>query len=431
MEPKKQQGSILYISDCANIKDDKIYVIPRTVIKKQGYEIVPVTGIRESIQILKDKRNRIILVIVNASNVDSTRLLAQVLKVHSAKAELPVYFIAASFPPPLHDFLIKYGFINLISLSTSSPAELVASIDSMLQNLNCTKGKLATQQRRLIVNDIRNLKSLPPLPDVYFKIETLANDDSATSTDFSKVLELDSAITARLLRMSNSAYFGFKREIKSVKDAVTLMGTKEILSLVRIACITSNLKVPPKVEKAVKDIWIHSATCAMTAQLICQKRGLADKKKISKEDLLICGILHDIGKIILWKFFPDLYMPVMINCADKMHPTEQEERKYLGCSHAEVGKSLAEHWQLPDHIANVIAFHHKPLVKPNADLVYIIHIADLVCKIIEHDFQIEAIPDFEEPDNDLYTRDEIVALAHDLDAEIKEQSEHVITMIFR
>ena len=431
MKPNSAHGRevILYITDCADINDDKLFVIPRIVVQKQGYEIIPAKGIRESISALKDIRRKVILVIVNATDGNMTRLVAQVLKVHSVRNGLPIYFLASSFPPQLQEFLVKFGFSNLISLSSSTPAELVKEMDSMIRNIGKSHDNSAKKQKYQIVNDVRLLKSLPPLPDVYFRIESLSHDDSATSADFSQVLELDPSITARLLRMSNSAYFGFKREIKSVKDAVTLMGIKEIVSLVRIACITNNLKVSPQVENMAKNVWIHSATCAITAQLISRKRGISNKNTV-KEDLLICGILHDIGKIVLWKFFPDIYMPVALNCT-RMRPTDQEELNALGCTHSEIGKTLADHWQLPEHISNVIAFHHKPLVKQDSELVFIIHLADLVCKIVQNDYQLDDFTELDAPGNDLYTRDEIASLARELEPEIREQSEHVVSMIFR
>jgi putative nucleotidyltransferase with HDIG domain len=280
-------------------------------------------------------------------------------------------------------------------------------------------------QRYQIISDLRKIKTLPPLPDIYFKVEMLAQNSDATSSDYSEILEYDTAVTARLLRMSNSAYYGFNREIKTVKDAVSLMGTKEIVSLVRLACITNNLKVSSQVEAAVKKIWQHSATCAISAQLITRNMDINNKKLA--EELLICGILHDIGKVVLWKFFPDLYLQLFLNNKGKNYISLEDEKIYLNTTHSEVGKALAEYWQLPEDITNVIAYHHKPLVKPNSEIISIIHISDIISILISDEYDeknINITYEFK-----AYTWDQIQSLANDLQSEIKEKANHVINMI--
>ena len=181
-----------------------------------------------------------------------------------------------------------------------------------------------SSQQQIDIRDLKVIKTLPPMPDIYFKIEKLANDPNSTSADYSKVLELDVNITANILRISNSAFFSFRRKIRSVKNAVTLLGKGEILSLVRLSYITGNLNVSPIIEHAVRKIWEHSATCAIIANLISDKTNLCIETE-DKNNLFTGGIIHDIGKIVLWKFFPTIYTSFLINPAIGPHQSENEE----------------------------------------------------------------------------------------------------------
>ena len=232
------------------------------------------------------------------------------------------------------------------------------------------------------------------------------------------------------MRLANSAIYSFKRKIKSVKDAVTLMGTREILSLVRLACITGNLKTSPEIESAVKIIWKHSATCAITAKLIYKETDIFKTPDL-EDELFICGIIHDIGKIIIWKFFPDIYMSFKLNPEVSSYPLESEEKKILGISHSEVGKVLSDHWDLPESFGDVIGYHHNPMDKPESELVMIIHISDVVSKFIMKDTSVEQEfkVDPELLDKIGYTDDQIRVIASKLEPEIKKNSLLITKMI--
>ena len=286
-----------------------------------------------------------------------------------------------------------------------------------------------SSQQQIDIKDLEVIKVLPPMPDIYFKIEKIANDPNSTSTDYSKLIELDANITANILRISNSAFFSFRRKIRSVKDAVTLLGKGEILSLVRLSYITGNLNVSPIIEHAVRKIWEHSATCAIIANLISDKTNLCVKTE-DENNLFTGGIIHDIGKIVLWKFFPNIYTSFLINPAIGSHQSENEEKKFMGISHCEVGKALAEHWKLPESITNVIAFHHKPMLKPESQLLKIIHISNIVSNlnmnIIQKDQDLGNDPELEKIG---FTSDMIRSYANDLEPVIKEKLKLVMKMI--
>ncbi|MBN1292502.1 MAG: HDOD domain-containing protein [Candidatus Latescibacteria bacterium] len=422
--------SLLLISENENLKDELTTFLPQNIIEKQDLKILIRTSCNDSISALKKPQNQIRIILVDASNESKTLILAQVLKIIVTKLQIPVYFIADDFSQHFQNSLIKLGFINLISRSGSSANDFNNMFESVITNVRDGSKAIATQERRNIIRDLKAIKTLPPLPEIYFKVEELAKNPNATSADYSKILELDTGITARLFRMSNSAFFAFNRKINSVKDAVALMGTREIVSLVRLACITGNLKVSPEIESSVKKVWEHSAICAIAAQLIYEEGDIKEKNQEFKESLFISGIIHDIGKIILWKFFPDIYLPVMLNPDFGSDPTISDEKKYLGISHCDVGKSLADHWQLPETFRNVIAYHHTPTLRPESDLVMIIHISNIVSKLIMNDLpegkDIGLDPEIKKIG---YNESKIRELTDDLESSIRERATLALRMI--
>lgn len=426
---KNSLPSLLVISEYENIKEDPYTIIPCNVFEKQGFRIISRTSYQDSIEALKKPGNNIQVILVNATNEAQTKTVAKLLNIIVLKSNTPVYFIADGFSLPLQDSLNKLGFVNLISLQESSPKDIIAIFKPLLTKTSEVTQSATTKQRLNIIKNLKVIKTLPPMPDIYHKVEKLARDPNSTSADYSKVLELDTDITARLLRMSNSSFFSFKREIQSVKDAVTLMGIREIISLVRLSCITGNINVSPAVESTVKKIWEHSVTCAITAKLIYDKTDIC-KETVPDDNLLTGGIIHDIGKIVLWKFFPDIYSSFILNPETGSHPSENEEKMSMGISHCEVGKVLAEHWQLPELLTDVIYFHHKPMLKPESDLLKIIHISDIVSNltmnIIQEDQDLGNDPGLEKIG---YNGDKIRDLARDLKPAIKEKSELVLHMI--
>ena len=426
---KNLPPSFLIITENVDIKEDPYTLIPRKIYEKHGFKIIYKTNYQDAIEALKKSQNNIQMILVKATNEAQTKIIAKLLNIIVRKLKIPVYFIADGFSKTLQNSLNELGFVNLISLQETSPKDIIAIFNSLLIKQHEDTRFVKKQKQIDIIRDLKVIKTLPPIPDIYYKVEKLADDPKSTSADYSKILELDIDITARLLRMSNSTFFSFKREILSVKDAVTLMGTGEIISLVRLSYITGNLNVSPKIESAVKKIWEHSATCAITAKLIYDKTNICEEK-VDEDILFTSGIIHDIGKIVLWKFFPSVYSSFLLNPATGSHPGENEENRFMGVSHGEVGKVLAEHWKLPESLTNVIALHHKPMLKPESGLLKIIHISDIVSNltmnIIQKDQVLDNDPELEKIG---YTSDMIHKLTNDLEPVIREKQDLVLKMI--
>ncbi len=422
--------TVLIITEDSNIHKDPKIIIPHSIIKKYRLRVFSESGFQDSVTVMKNPESNIKIIMVDAVEEEKIATMTRLLKVIETKLKLPVYFFSEKFSNNFQNTLSRMGFDNLIKRTALLTQKTINKFDSELDTALHGKKKRPTIRAKNILNELKSIKSLPPMPEIYIKIEKISHDHDATSKDYAKILELDPSITARLLRISNSAFYSFKRKIKSVKDTVTVMGTREVLSLVRLTCITGNLKTKKDVEAFVNKVWEHSAACSITAKLLYEKTDFSKTEKLA-EDLFICGVIHDIGKVVLWDFFPDIYMPFMLNPNLSSYPGTDEEKEYMGVSHEDVGRALAYSWKLPEPLKDVIACHHNPSLKLESDLVMLIHIADIITDIAMEVIPVDHDPGFapEILEKTGSTVKQFIELAHALQPEIVKNIKTVTNII--
>lgn len=223
---------------------------------------------------------------------------------------------------------------------------------------------------------VEAVNDLPALPSVVTRVIQLTDDPNSTAQDINNVLNQDQAITARVLRLANSAFYGYTRRINTVTDAVVFMGFKTIRSIV-IAASVSDILNQEIAGYALEygELWRHSQCTAMAARLI------ARKVKFPTLDLAYtAGLLHDIGKVILNRTMKEAYFEVVEKVSEGEIPFNQVEDEILGFNHAMVGAKVAAKWNLPDQLVEAIAMHHDPdNATVNPKLTAIIHMADAIC----------------------------------------------------
>lgn len=224
--------------------------------------------------------------------------------------------------------------------------------------------------------EVDKIEGLPTLPTVYAQVEELCQNPDVDADDLAKVIETDPSITMKLLKLSNSAFFGFNREIKSIRDAVALLGNETVQNAVLSISIFEALKDQDQsagLDK--KEFWKHSAAVGSIVRFITKKM------KIDREESFTSGILHDIGKIILDGLFAEFYSGVIkaVN-EQKLHILEAEDTA-LGLNHATLGQELAESWGIPPRLIEAISFHHNPKrAELDCELASLVHIADAIAR---------------------------------------------------
>lgn len=201
---------------------------------------------------------------------------------------------------------------------------------------------------------VSRISRLPTLPTVLGQImEALADPDSS-ALDLGKHIAADQSLSATLLRQVNSAFYGFYRRITTVKDAVVILGFREVQNLVLAA---SAFRTFPKSNSPYdrNQLWRHSLATAMAAERIAKRLSLpADGSYFS------AGLLHDIGKVALDSVYPETFQQAVARAVEEKRPLYEVEPELFGMDHAEVAGVLAEHWNLPPLLAESLRRHHTP-----------------------------------------------------------------------
>lgn len=240
-----------------------------------------------------------------------------------------------------------------------------------------------------------NTASLASLPRAYHRIDEMLTDARYGPADIGRVIRHEPTLTARLLRMANSAYFGVAMRIDSVPLAISVLGTKALHELVLATCVASAFTRIDTRLVDVADFWHHSVYCGIMARLLSKRLRIAES-----EQIFVAGLLHDIGKLAIYHQLPEQTEHVLSRFADSGAPLYEVERDVLGFTHAEVGQALLQLWDLPAMFCEVAAHHHDPARSQDyQDESWIVHLADALSLKVEPGHKItrshDTLPSFD------------------------------------
>ena len=230
--------------------------------------------------------------------------------------------------------------------------------------------------RKSIVGQILlNVASFPSLPDAALKMLKLLEKKDVTIQEIEKIMRYDPGLTANVLKLANSPFFGVPQKVGSLKQAVIMIGFKRLANLVISVCASELMKkgldgynIPPG------DLWRHSIAVSHIAEAIVKF------KKIDESgDIFTAAILHDLGKLALSNFLKKEFEAIKA-ITSKGVPLEVAENMVLGTDHAETGSQILRQWNFPPTIVDVVRFHHNPerlnTQNPHVDVLYL---ANLLC----------------------------------------------------
>ncbi len=195
---------------------------------------------------------------------------------------------------------------------------------------------------------------LPPLPAVAAKVMNMAEDDRTSAMDLAQVLATDQALTAKLIRISNSAYYGFARRISTVREAVVMLGFKQVRQVSVGASMMNAFKRSGVNDGFDVDLfWGHSVGVAVASEALA-KKTLGAKP----EDAFTAGILHDIGRLVLRQVMPEEFAHAVAIARSGELSLHEAEFETTGYNHDEIGQALGERWKFPGHLVDAVRCHH-------------------------------------------------------------------------
>jgi len=201
--------------------------------------------------------------------------------------------------------------------------------------------------------------TLPTLPEVVLRITSMVDDPKVRFADIGSVIAQDPAITAKVLRIANSAFYGLGSPVISPEQAATVIGGRNLRNIALQASVIGRYEhLSRKFDYDMNEMWLHSV---LTAQL-CQElaRRVPGKCSIGPEEFYTCGLLHDVGKAVMLESLREEYVAIYQTARQVGEAVHLTEERVLGCTHFEVGAMVAQRWQFPEPVTHAIRFHHGP-----------------------------------------------------------------------
>ncbi len=223
-----------------------------------------------------------------------------------------------------------------------------------------------------IFQQIDCIRELPTLPAIVLKVNQMLQDLDTTANQLSRVIETDQAMTAKILKLVNSSFYGFKSTIGSISTAVTILGFNTVQhAVVSLSVMKSFARIKNLKRLNIQDFWRHSLAVAIIS------KHLADHSdKTLSSDCFTGGLLHDIGKLILAEYFPEHFEKIWLTMIDSAISFVDAEKMADTVNHAEIGAYLAEKWLLPQPLVDAIRHHHSAFSSARAAVI--IGVADLL-----------------------------------------------------
>lgn len=222
---------------------------------------------------------------------------------------------------------------------------------------------------------VKQISSLPTLPSALLRVTDLLNNPRTSALKVARLILNDQGLTARVLRLVNSPFYGFPRRIATVTEAVMILGFSPLRNLLLAASAVDLLTAEESDHFSPMALWNHSVGTAVAAGLIARHTRLGDR-----EEVFVAGLLHDVGKLVEFKFLREKFLEVVAVARAENIPVRVAEQRLLGFSHDQVGCLLADRWKLPVRLTESIACHHRPELAQTAKAeAAIVHVADVLC----------------------------------------------------
>ena len=214
--------------------------------------------------------------------------------------------------------------------------------------------------------------NLPEIPAIVAELNQVIDDPESSADNIARVVNKSPSLAATLLKIVNSSFYSFNSEISSISRAVALIGASEISNLAIGINVISVFKSIPKKTLDMQAFLKHSLACGLLSRIIAAHNNI-----LQTEQCFVAGLLHDIGRVVVYKDFSDQANDLFKRCATSHNLLYWEEKIHFGCQHTDIGKLLLKKWNLPETLGQSVFYHHSPSGAQDPVQPLIVHLADL------------------------------------------------------
>ncbi len=230
--------------------------------------------------------------------------------------------------------------------------------------------------KALVDAAISDVGEIATLPEVTVKIIQIVENPKSTARDLHEVIKNDPALSARILKVVNSAFYGLPGQISSIDRAIVLLGLSAVKNIAIAASMTHLFNSGPSIEGfSGAEVWKHSIAMGVTARLLSAAQG-----KPAVEECFLAGIIADLGLLVARQVFPKQLAEVIAEFQATGQPYCDIENKIIGADHQAFGAALAAKWRFPQNLCTTIGYHHRPeaLAASNQELPTLVCLADIL-----------------------------------------------------
>ncbi len=234
---------------------------------------------------------------------------------------------------------------------------------------------------------LKTIHAIPALPDVVLDLLASMADADVDIHPLQRKIELDPVLSAKTLRLANSSFYGVQRQVRSVGDAVSVLGLRSVRTLATTAALVHAMPQHGASAMDLRAFWRHAIGTALCARALAVRCGL------SPEFGYTTGLLHDIGRLVLATQFSDSYRAALTRRAQDDGFLVQAEQAVLGLDHTQVGEAMARHWKFPLPMQAAVASHHHPGDDPDTEIsAVLVHAADAIAHAMDFSSGDEPVP---------------------------------------
>ena len=225
---------------------------------------------------------------------------------------------------------------------------------------------------RKIYRVMLKVEAFPGMPVTAAKLLPLLDNPDSTASDIESILKYDPGLTANILKLTNSAYFGIPTQVSSVRQAIILLGWKRLLQVVMTICMSPLMKKAiPGYDLSTEGLWKHSIAVSVAAEMLVKTLKISDA-----EEVFTAALLHDVGKLVLGGFVKEELEQIKA-MVSKGISFDVAESMVLGTNHAEIGAQILQKWSFPAELVNAVQWHHDPeACEKSCALSDIVHVAN-------------------------------------------------------